>query len=258
MSGNPLKDRLARCEPLFGGWCSSGSPFAAEVIALQGFDFIGLDAQHGLWSYDRLLSAMMALARTGTGIIVRMPSRDAGAAGRMLDAGAHGVIFPLVESADDAREAVEACRIYPKGRRSFGPVRASQTFGRDPQTVSEGATCIVMIESVTGVEHAEEIAAVPGVDAVYIGPGDLAITLGLPPGNDPVPGPHAEGIERVRKAAATHGVAVGMPSTTAAGALALAERGFSLLAVGADTWWLTGNARSEVQALREAGHLGSW
>lgn len=257
MSGNPLKERLASREPVFGGWCSSGSPFAAEVIALQGFDWIGLDAQHGLWSYDRLLSALMALARTGCGTIVRMPSRDAAAAGRMLDAGAHGVIFPMVETADDAREAVEACRVYPKGQRSFGPVRASQFFGRDPQVVSEGASCIVMIETVAGVENVEQIAAVPGVDAVYIGPGDLAITLGLPPGNDPIPGPHADAIERVRKAALANGVAVGMPCTTATEALALADRGFSLLAVGADTWWLTGSARNEAQTLREAGRLGS-
>ncbi|MGF6888877.1 4-hydroxy-2-oxoheptanedioate aldolase [Nocardia sp. GAS34] len=257
MDGNPLKDRLARREPLFGGWCSTGTPFVAEVIALQGYDFIGLDAQHGLWSYDRLLSSMMALARTGAGIIVRMPSRDAAAAGRMLDAGAHGVIFPMVETADDAREAVEACRIHPNGRRSFGPVRASQSFGRDPIVVSEGVSCIVMIETALGVENIEAIAAVPGIDCIYIGPGDLAITYGLPPGNDPIPGPHADGIERVRKVAAARGIAVGMPCTTAASAMALAERGFSFLAVGADTWWLTERARAEAESLRAAGHLGS-
>jgi 4-hydroxy-2-oxoheptanedioate aldolase len=81
--------------------------------------------------------------------------------------------------------------------------------------------------------------------------------MGLPPGNDPVPGPHADGIERVLKVATGHGVAVGMPSTTAAGALALAERGFSLLAVGADTWWITSTARQETEALRQAGFLHS-
>ena len=159
---------------------------------------------------------MMALSRTGTGIVVRMPSRDAAAAGRVLDAGAHGVIFPMVETADDAREAVEACRIFPNGRRSFGPVRASQSFGRDPVAVSEGVSCIVMVETAVGVENIEAIAAVPGVDCIYIGPGDLAITMGLPPGNDPIPGPHADGIEHVRKVATAHGVAVGMPCTTTA------------------------------------------
>ncbi|HEX3514394.1 MAG TPA: aldolase/citrate lyase family protein [Trebonia sp.] len=258
MAGNPLKDRLSARQPVFGGWCSAGSPFVAEVIGLQGFDWVGLDGQHGLWSYESLLASMMALSRTGTGIIVRLPSRDAAAAGRILDAGAHGVIFPLIESADDAREAVEACRIFPLGKRSFGPVRAAQTFGRDPAVVSGDVSCIVMIESAVGVENAEAIAAVPGVDCIYIGPGDLAITMGLPPGNDPVPGPHADGIERVLKVATEHGVAVGMPSTTAAGALALAERGFSLLAVGADTWWITSAARRETEALQQAGFLHSY
>jgi 4-hydroxy-2-oxoheptanedioate aldolase len=257
MGGNPLKDRLAERQPVFGGWCTTGAPFAAEIMALQGFDFVGLDAQHGLWDYEGLLWSMMALARTGCGIVVRMPSRDPAAAGRVLDAGAHGVIFPMVESADDAREAVEACRIYPNGRRSFGPVRAAQSFGRDPVAVGEGVSCIVMIETELGVKNAEAIAAVPGVDCIYIGPGDLAITMGLPPGNDPIPGPHADGIEHVRKVALTHGVAVGMPCTTATHALALADRGFALLAVGADTWWLTDSARRETEALRQAGHLGS-
>jgi 4-hydroxy-2-oxoheptanedioate aldolase len=255
MTGNPLKERLAARRPLFGGWCSAGSPFVSEVIGLQGFDWVGLDGQHGLWSYDSLLASMMALSKTSAGIIVRVPSRDPATAGRVLDAGAHGVIFPLVESADDAREAVEACRIFPKGKRSFGPVRASQTFGRDPAVVSESVSCIVMIETAVGVENAEAIAAVPGVDCVYIGPGDLAITMGLPPGNDPIPGPHADGIEHVLKAATGHHVAVGMPSTTAAGALALAKRGFTLLAVGADTWWINSAAKQETDALRQAGYL---
>jgi 4-hydroxy-2-oxoheptanedioate aldolase len=257
MGGNPLKGRLAERQPVFGGWCTTGSPFVAEIIALQGFDFVGLDAQHGLWSYEGLLSAMMALARTGCGIVVRMPSRDAAAAGRVLDAGAHGVIFPMVETADDAREAVEACRIYPKGRRSFGPVRAAQSFGRDPVAVSEGVSCIVMVETAAAVENIEAIAAVPGVDCIWIGPADLAITMGLPPGNDPIPGPHADAIEQVRKVALAHGVAVGMPCSTAADALARAERGFSLLTVGADTWWLNERARHEAEALRQAGRLGS-
>jgi 4-hydroxy-2-oxoheptanedioate aldolase len=256
VNGNPLQERLARRQPAFGGWCTTGSPFAAELIALQGYHFVGLDAQHGLFSYDGLLTCMMALARTGSAIVVRMPSRDAAAAGRVLDAGAHGVIFPMIETADDAREAVEACRIYPGGRRSFGPLRASQSFGRDPVAVSAGVTCIVMIETVRGVENAEAIAAVPGVDCIYIGPGDLAITLGLPPGLDAIPGPHAEAIEHVRAAAVARGVAVGMPCADAAQAAELAARGFTVLAIGADTWWLIECARREREALAELGLLG--
>ena len=256
MNGNPLKARLARQLPAFGGWCTTGSPFAAELIALQGFHFVGLDAQHGLFSYDSLLTCMMALARTGSAIVVRMPSRDAAAAGRILDAGAHGVIFPMIETPDDAREAVEACRIYPGGRRSFGPLRASQSFGRDPEAVSAGATCIAMIETACGVENVEAIAAVPGLDCLYIGPGDLAITMGLPPGLDPIAGPHADAIDHVRQVALARGVPVGMPCAGAARALELADAGFTVLPIGADTWWLTECARREGDALRAKGHLG--
>ncbi len=255
MNGNPLKARLARQLPAFGGWCTTGSPFAAEIIALQGFHFVGLDAQHGLFSYDSLLTCMMALARTGSAIVVRMPSLDAAAAGRILDAGAHGVIFPMIETADDARAAVEACRIHPGGRRSFGPLRAAQSFGRDPGAVSAGVTCMAMIETARGVDHADAIAAVPGIDCIYIGPGDLAITMGLPPGLDPIPGPHADAIEHVRQAALARKVPVGMPCASASQALDLAGAGFTVLPIGADTWWLTECARRESDALRARGQL---
>jgi 2-keto-3-deoxy-L-rhamnonate aldolase RhmA len=112
-----------------------------------------------------------------------------------------------------------------------------------------------MIETAVGVQNAEAIAAVPGVDCIYVGPGDLAITMGLPPGVDLIPGPHADGINHVLTVATAQGLAVGMPCATAADAVALAEHGFSLLAVGADTWWVTGAARQETEALRQAGFL---
>ncbi|MEV8518063.1 aldolase/citrate lyase family protein [Dactylosporangium sp. NPDC051484] len=246
---NLLKERWARGETAFGAWCSTGSPFVAELMSLQGFHFVGLDAQHGLYGYDSLLTSLMAMARTRCTPIVRMPSSEAAAAGRVLDAGAHGVIFPMIETADDAAAAVAACRIHPAGTRSFGPVRAAQSFGRDPRDVSQGAACIIMIETARGIENAEEIAAVEGVDCLYIGPGDLAITLGLPPGLDPVPGPHAEAIDHVREVALRRNLAVGIPCGSAEAALRLAEQGFNFLAVGADTWWLNAQAATEAARL---------
>jgi 4-hydroxy-2-oxoheptanedioate aldolase len=217
---------------MFGGWCSSGSSFTAELMAVQGFDFIGLDAQHGLFSYATLAHTMTALGRTHTPIVVRMPSRDPAAAARIIDAGAHGLIFPMVETADHAREAVQVCRRYD-------------------------ASCIVMIETATGAANADAIAAVPGVDCIYIGPGDLAVTLGLPPGLAPVPGPHSDAIACVLEAGRTSGVAVGIPCAGSVQALELARDGFTLLAVGTDTWWLTECATREAVALRQAGHLAS-
>ena len=247
--GNALKERWARGETAYGGWCAAGSPFLAELIALQGFHFVGLDAQHGLFEYDSILTALMAVARTGCTPVVRMPSGDPAAAGKVLDAGAHGIIFPMIETAEDAAAAVAACRIYPRGQRSFGPVRAAQSFGRDPGDVSDGAACIVMIETARGVENAERIAAVEGVDCIHVGPGDLAITLGLPPALEPIPGAHADAIDHVRDTAVAHGVAVGMPCADADAALRLAARGFTFLPVGADTGWLVERAACEVARL---------
>ena len=256
MNGNPLKVYFDEGRPAFGGWCTTGAPFPAELIALHGYDWMGIDAQHGLFGYDSLLVTMMTLARTGCGIVVRMPSRDAAAAGKVLDAGAHGVIFPMIETAEHAQEAVDACRIFPDGKRSFGPMRASQSFGRDPKAVSDGALCIVMVETALGVSNIDVIAAVRGVDGIYIGPADLAITMGLPPAMLPVPGPHADGIERILKAGKANGVVVGIPTSTAGDALAYAERGFGLMAVGSDTWWLNECAGREAAVLRGSGHLG--
>lgn len=255
MNGNPLKPYFAEKRPAFGGWCTTGAPFPAELIVLHGYDWMGIDLQHGLFDYSTLVPVLMTLARTEAAIIVRMPSRDGLAAAKVLDAGAHGIIFPMVETAEHAREAVEACRIYPDGNRSFGPMRASQSFGRDPRAVSDGALCIVMVETTLGVENVEEIAAIPGVDAIYIGPADLAITMGLPPAMNPVPGPHAEAIERILKAGMANDVAVGIPTSSAEDALAYAERGFTMMAVGSDTWWLNECAGREANRLREAGHL---
>jgi 4-hydroxy-2-oxoheptanedioate aldolase len=246
---NPLKARWARGEVAFGGWCTTGSPFAAELIARQGFHFIGLDAQHGLFGYESLLGSLMALGSTGVPPIVRMPSSDPAWAGKVLDAGALGIIFPMIETAADAEAAVSACRYHPSGRRSFGPLRAALELGRDPAEVAAAAACIVMIETDRAVDNAEAIAAVEGVDCVYVGPGDLNITFGGPPVLEPQPGRHAEAIEHVREVTLAHGKALGIPCASAPPALEFARRGFNFIPVGADTWWLTAAATTTAKEL---------
>lgn len=246
---NSLKARWARGEVAYGGWCTTGSPFVAELIAAQGFHFIGLDAQHGLFGYESLLSSLMAVAGTGATPIVRMPSSDPAWAGKVLDAGAQGIIFPVIETPDDAAAAVDACRYYPTGRRSFGPLRAALALGRDPAEVAAAAACIVMIETRVGVDNAEQIAAVDGVDCVYIGPGDLNITLGGPPLLEAQPGPHADAIAHIRSVTLAHGKALGIPCASTAPALDYARQGFNFIAVGADTWWVTAAASTTAREL---------
>ncbi|MGC0367551.1 4-hydroxy-2-oxoheptanedioate aldolase [Rhodococcus sp. 27YEA15] len=246
---NVPKQRWSAGQVAYGAWSSTGSPFIAELLARQGFDFIGLDAQHGPFSFDAILHSLMAVSGTGCSPIVRMPSSDPHAAAKVLDAGAHGIIFPMIETAEDAAAAVAACRIHPGGNRSFGPMRAAYSFGRNPVDVSKGAACIVMIETARGADNVEKIAAVDGIDCLYTGPGDLAITYGLPPGLDSIPGEHADAIEYIRRTALAHELPVGIPCADAAAALRLAGDGYSFIPVGADTWWLNAQAGATVTQL---------
>jgi 4-hydroxy-2-oxoheptanedioate aldolase len=224
----------------------------AEILSLEGPDFVILDAQHGMFGHGTVIECLIALARTGVSPIVRVPSADGAYIGQVLDAGAHGVIVPMVESEESARGAVAACRIFPAGNRSFGPVRASQAFGRDPIRLGEEVLCLVMVETATAVARIDEICSVPGVDGVFIGPGDLAITYGLAPGLEPIPGPHADAIEHVRKVCGSHGVRVGLPCFNADAARRMIDQGFDYVTIGADTHWVAANARAELARVRGA------
>jgi 4-hydroxy-2-oxoheptanedioate aldolase len=249
-----LRQKWTAGVPTFGGWCTSGSAFTAEIIAAQGFDFVVLDVQHGLYGYESVVSAIRAVDTTPATSIVRVPSHDPAFAGKILDAGAQGIIFPLIETADDAARAVKACRYHPHGARSFGPARAGLRFGRDPDVLGSLALCIVMIETAGAVENVHEIVSVEGVDAVFIGPADLAITYGMAPTAEPVPGVHADAIELVRQAARNADLGVGFPCTTAEYAAKMAAAGHTLLPIGADTQWVTQKARAELAIVRSAGY----
>jgi 4-hydroxy-2-oxoheptanedioate aldolase len=245
-----LRSRWAAGHPTFGGWCTSGSAFTAELIAAQGFDFVGLDVQHGLYGYESVVAAIRAVNTTPAAAIVRVPSQDAAFAGKVLDAGANGIIFPMVDTAEQAAAAVAACRYHPSGRRSFGPARAGLRFGRDLDVLNRVALCIVMIETAEAVDNVADIVAVEGVDAIFIGPSDLAITYGLAPTLEPVEGVHAEAIETVRSAALARGLGVGLPCATAESAAKMAAAGFTLLPIGADTQWIAQSARAALEAVR--------
>jgi 4-hydroxy-2-oxoheptanedioate aldolase len=246
MGLNNLRNKLSAGQPAVGIWTNSGSPFMTELIGLADPDFVVIDAQHGFLGSDTARLCLMALARMATTPLVRVPSADEAFIGQMLDAGAHGVVVPMVENAEQGRRAVAACRMAPTGRRSFGPVRASQSFGRDPGVLSSEVLCLVMIETADGVTNVQEIVDVEGVDGVCIGQADLAISYGLAPGPEFIPGIHEDGIEHVRQVCVERGIAVGMPCTSGDIARDLIRRGFNLVGVGFDTQWVRAGARLEL------------
>jgi 4-hydroxy-2-oxoheptanedioate aldolase len=245
-------------QALIGYWVTSDSPHIAERLASVGYNYICLDVQHGLLDYPGVLYGLTAVAAAGGGPaaggpagIVRVPPGDPAWIGRALDAGARGVIVPLVSTAEQAAAAVAACRYPPAGQRSFGPVRSALAIGPAPRAADDQVACIVMIETAEGLRNAAAICAVPGVDAVYVGPSDLSISLGA---DDPVAGwarpEFAQALADIRAAAQAAGIGCGMHcSDGEAGARFLAD-GFTFVSISSDLTHLQAAGRAHLAAAR--------
>ena len=236
-----------------GGWCVIPSPFSAELMGRSGFDWVCVDTQHGLIGFDQMAPMLQTLAVTGTPAFVRVPWNTPGDIMKALDAGAQGVIVPMVNSADEARRVVGACRYPPEGYRSWGPIRAALGVdGYSPEVGNRRVVVAVMIETADGVAAADEIVAVHGVDAVYVGPNDLAITHGMQPSADAFTDEHAELVTRVLAACQRHGVVPGIHCGSADTARRWRDRGFRMLNVTSDAVFIRTGASAVVKALAEA------
>jgi len=250
---NPLMEKWGRNEPAVGIWCSIASSFTAEGAASVGFDYACIDLQHGVIDYAGMVPMLQAIKLHGVAPIVRVSWPEPWLVMQALDAGALGVVVPLVESAAQAAAAVAACRYPPHGTRSFGPTRAAIAHSTDqPEDLSRVA-CIVMIETEKALANLDEIASVPGVDAVYVGPSDLALALGLPPRpTEPIPR-HEEAIERILETCSSNGIVAGIHSSSGAVARRRLEQGFRMVTVGNDIAFLVSSLRLELaEATRAA------
>src|SRR2546430_13039058 len=185
ISMNTMRELWDRGQVTVGGWCVMPSAFSAELMARCGFDWLCIDTQHGLIGYDQMTVMLQALAITGTPPFVRVPWNQPDHIMKALDAGAQGVFVPMVNSAEEAQAAVRACRYPPDGYRSWGPIRASLGApDYSPQLANRSVICAVMVETVAALDQLAEIVSVPGVDAVFIGPSDSALSMGFGPRTD--------------------------------------------------------------------------
>ncbi|HXW77867.1 MAG TPA: aldolase/citrate lyase family protein [Acidimicrobiales bacterium] len=230
-----LRAKLRRGEVTLGAWCGIPSSFSVELFSAMDFDWICVDTQHGLVSYSDMVSMLQAAFAHRMPALVRVAANRPELIMGALDAGATGVVVPLVNSAEEAARAAEACRYPPVGNRSWGPARAAlQRSSYTPEEVNGTTICVVMIENPPAVKVASEILAVPGVDAVYIGPWDLSLSTH---GKAPQPGGSEEdsrAIESVRKAAVSNGVAPGIACGGFSHVKRWVEAGFKLIAVNSD------------------------
>jgi 4-hydroxy-2-oxoheptanedioate aldolase len=248
-----LREIWKRGEPAWGGWCTIPSPWAAEVMGRAGFDYVNVDMQHGLIGYSDMVGMVQAIHDTDAAAIVRVPWNQPDHIMKALDAGAQGVIIPMVNSAEEARRAAGACRYAPTGYRSWGPVRSR--FMLDDYTVANANADVigcVMVETATGVEHVDEIVSTGGVDVIYIGPNDLAVSVGAPPTYAPEGGEHRRLIETIIDACKRHGKIAGIQCSGAEQGSMWAERGVRMASVVTDTVALLQTSRDVLSELRKA------
>lgn len=188
MIPNKLKLLWSQGRPTINGWCSIGNPFSAEIMAAQGYDSITIDVQHGALDYSRALPMLQAMRASGVVPMARVPWMEPGIIMKVLDAGAYGVICPMVNNARQAAEFVSYMRYPPLGQRSFGPTRVSFAAGADyGAEANKEMLAFAMIETAEGMANLAAIAATPGLDGLYAGPADLTLGLAqgrLPPGFD--------------------------------------------------------------------------
>jgi 4-hydroxy-2-oxoheptanedioate aldolase len=224
-----LKQRWRAGEATYGAAIRLNSTWAVEVFAHAGLDFIWIDLQHGFVPEHLLMPMLQAMNGFQATSLVRVAANDPVLIGRALDAGSEGVIVPMVQTREDAERAVAACRYEPAGVRSHSALR----LGYLPGGIHREVICLVMIETELGVRNAAEITAVPGVDGVFVGPSDLALSMGLEP-SGLQPGRHADAIDAVLKACRDNGVVTALTGEPEA----MKAMGVKMISLGSDNLFL--------------------
>ncbi|TQC48360.1 aldolase [Rhodococcus sp. WS4] len=250
MSAQEFAARLRGRERIVGYWSVIDSPVSTEWLAHVGWDYIALDLQHGLIGYSGMVAGLTAIDASGSAVgMVRVESNDPTPIGRALDAGAAGVIVPLVNTAEEAARAVAAATYPPAGIRSYGPMRSQLRIGPTPADANRDTVLVVMIETPQGLANVEEICAVPGLDGVYVGPSDLRLAVGGAHPNDPsVDDEFEAALVRVREAAAAAGIAAGIHTPDGAVAARRLAEGYTFATVASDLTHLKAVSTAHLKA----------
>ncbi|HAU5565770.1 TPA: 2,4-dihydroxyhept-2-ene-1,7-dioic acid aldolase [Serratia fonticola] len=255
MKLNNIKSRWNEGKAVLNGWLSIGNAFSAEIMAQQGYDALTIDLQHGFTGYDEAKTMLQAMRASGVATMVRVPWLEPGIIMKSLDAGAWGIICPMINTAEQARQLVSYVRYPPTGSRSFGPTRVSVSEGADyGQHADEQVVCFAMIETAEAFQNLEEIVSTPGLDGVYIGPADL--TLGLTgrkyrTGFDRDEPEIVEAIKHILAVAHQAGKRAGLHNGSAEYAAGAVEWGFDLVTVSNDVQLLRSSSSVSVQQFRK-------
>jgi 4-hydroxy-2-oxoheptanedioate aldolase len=255
VNASEFAGKVRRRETVVGYWVGLDSPASTERVARLGYDYVCLDGQHGLFGYSGMLAALTAIDAAADAVgLVRVAANDVSTIGRALDAGAAGVIVPLINSADEAASAVAACRYPTAGVRSYGPGRSLRGVGPALAEVDEAVIVLAMIETSEGLANVESIAATPGLDGLYIGPSDLSVALGGAGAGDPsITDAFEAALVRVRRACEENRIAAGLHTRSGEEAARRISDGFTFVSVAGDMAHLVAAAQAHLAAARSDG-----
>lgn len=246
MRPNRLRQRWTDGEAALGAWLGIANSFSAEIVARTDFDYVCVDTQHGQIDFSSLPSMLQAVNLGSATPVVRVPWNEPGIIGKCLDAGARGVIIPMVNTRAQAEAAVRSCRYAPDGARSYGPSRVSRQEGSDYYDNANADTAVIpMVETEEALGNLDEILSVPGIDAVYVGPADLSISLGLRPGNNDGEPAFDDAYSTIVAACQRHGVIPGCHTLASLGSRRV-EQGFRMVTVFNDALGLGRSAAEDL------------
>lgn len=253
MKPNTLRSIWANGGVIVNGWLTIPSSFSAEVMAQQGFDSIVVDMQHGAIDYQTALTMLQAITTTSVIPMARVPWNDPASLMRILDAGAYGVICPMINTVEQAEALVQACKYPPRGYRSCGPVRAKYSCGADYlDGADEQLLVIAQIETAEAVANLDGILEVPGIDAIYVGPSDLAMALGSHARRGQQDAAVVAAKKKIVETCDRHDKPAGIHTPSAQKAREMVNEGYRLVTIASDDRLMAAKAKAEVATMREA------
>jgi 4-hydroxy-2-oxoheptanedioate aldolase len=259
MRRNELRKIVANGGTVVNAWLAIANPFSAELMAHQGFDSVTIDLQHGPVDFQAAVGMLAAISTTPAVPMVRAPWNEPILTAKLLDAGAYGIICPMINSKAEAQALVTACRYPPRGARSFGPNRAVLYAGADYwQHANDEILVFAMVETREALRNLEEIVAVDGLDGVYVGPSDLSLSMGRAPSLDPQDADVLSAIATICAVTRKNGKIAGVHTDGARTALRRFGEGYQLCTILSDARLMANAAAAAVREARgEAARAGA-
>ncbi len=233
------------------GWISLNNHFAAEIMSHAEFDTLTIDMQHGVSDYSTLVSQLQGILGRGTPVFARIPWLEAGILMKTLDSGVNGLICPMINTGEEARQLAKWSKYPPKGERSFGPIRAKFVWEGDYYSVANDEVLIfAMIETARAMENIDDILSTDGISGIYIGPADLSSSLGVKPQFDQEDSKVSDAIAFILQKAKSYKKIAGIHNQTPAYAKKMGDLGFDFLTLGSDAFYMLDGAKRAISTFR--------